>query len=682
MGNTEQQQEFQKVLFAEHIRIKNRRLQAAIPEGDPQEDSVGLALSGGGIRSATFNLGLLQAMHHYNVLPNIDYLSTVSGGGYIGSSLTWFMSQLKKPFPFLTTCKDDGAARMLQWLRCHSSYLLPGHGLGLAALATAVLRGMFINLLVFIPLFIAVFYCLTTEYSSRCPWFAVWQRLDTFPCVFAAGAFLLAILFGSFVINALKSGRIREQDFALRRKAHVWMGRFLAIAITLMAVGLVPVVYFWLLNNFPNWWHQALSSITFSGVVTLLVGWIGRSRKNETQGWVAWLLRIGLVLILFGLLIWLYDFALYLHELESSFSGILVFVGLVVSLCTGWLSNINMVSMHRYYRDRLLEAYMPEFAPPPDPKPSFTRSDKCYLHEIVQTDAPYHILNTNMVTVGSDDPKLRGRGGENFIFSSEFIGSDATGYVPTKDFNFGTTNLATAMAISGAAVDPNTGATRSRPLAFIMTLLNIRLGYWIRNPKSPKTLSKEVCWKFSKPFWHLYMLREMFGWEMDEKGYYLHLSDGGHFENLGLYELVRRKCRYIIVADAGADPKWTFSDLARVCERIRADFCAHTYINTQPLHPDPKNHLSKQANVIGTIYYEDGRKSTVLFMKATVFPGLPEDIYGYQRANPAFPDQTTADQFFDEAQFEAYRELGFSTGRAVFEHKATFADIFTTEEVT
>ncbi len=676
MGNTTHQQEFLKVLDAEHQRIATRRLQAGLPEGNPQEDSVGLALSGGGIRSATFNLGLLQAMHHYKVLPNIDYLSTVSGGGYIGSSLTWFMSQLKKPFPFLTTCKDDDASRMLQWLRCHSSYLLPGYGLGLAALVTAVLRGMFINLLVFIPFFIALFFGLTTTYSTACPWLAAWQRSDLFPCIFSIGAVMLAALFLLFVVYALTSTGIRQQEFTVRRKAHVWMGRFLTLTVGLIAVGLVPIVYFWLLDNFPKFWHQALSSVTFSGVIALVAGWMGRTRKNETQGWVAWLLRIGLVLILFGLLIWLYHFALYLHGLNTSFALTLVIIGLAASLLTGWLSNINMVSMNRYYRDRLLEAFLPEFKTPSDPEPCFSLADKCYLHEIPQTEAPYHIINTNMITVGSDDPRLRARGGENFIFSSAFVGSDTIGYVATKDFDFGAANLATAMAISGAAVDPNTGATRSRPLAFIMTLLNIRLGYWIRNPQRPTSLSKENYRKYSRPFWHLYMLREMFGWEMDEKGTYLHLSDGGHFENLGIYELVRRKCRYIIVADAGADPNWTFSDLARACERIRADFCAHTYINTQPLHPDPKNRLSEKANVLGTICYEDGGKSTLLFLKTTMFPGLPEDIYGYQRANPTFPDQTTADQFFDELQFEAYRELGFNTGRAVFEHKETFADIF------
>jgi hypothetical protein len=679
MSGSEETKGFTEVLEAERKRIKIRRHKAGLPEGDPAKDSVGLALSGGGIRSATFNLGLLQAMNYYNFFPKVDYLSTVSGGGYIGSSLTWFMSRLGQAFPFLTTCKDKEAARVLHWLRCHSSYLVPGKGLGLAALAAAVLRGMFVNLMIFMPLFIAVVYSLAAQSYPAVTWLKAWKRPDGFPLLFTAGSVLIVLLLGVFIVYALSSVNIRQQDFDKRRAAHVWLGRILILGVTLIALGLVPVVYDWLQNTFPVWWRQAVSSITLGGVVSLVAGWMGRTRGNETCGLVAVLLRIGLVLLLFGLLIWLYHLALYLHQQDKIrlFGNSIrpdwtVFCGILVSLFTGWMSNVNLVSMHRYYRDRLMEAYMPEFTGT-GPEVSFTHADKCYLQDIPQTGAPYHIINTNMVTVGSDDPKSRARGGENFIFSPEFVGSEATGYVNSADFDFGRTNLATAFAISGAAVDPNTGATRSRPLAFLMTLLNVRLGYWLRNPARP------ACLKFSKPFWHMYMLREMFGWGMDEKSCYLHLSDGGHFENLGLYELVRRKCRYIIVADAGADPGWTFGDLARACERIRADFCAHLVINTKPLHPSPDNRLSSQPCTLGTIYYEDGGRSSVMFLKSTVFPNLPEDIYGYKRVHSSFPDQTTADQFFDEAQFEAYRELGYGTGRFVFEQK-TLEEIFTDKE--
>jgi len=693
---------FEDVLKAEHKRIKTRRNLSGLPEGNPHQDSVGLALSGGGIRSATFNLGLLQAMNYYNFFPKVDYMSTVSGGGYIGSSLTWFMSKLGKSFPFLTKCKDQTAARVLRWLRRHSSYLTPGQGLSSAALSTAILRGIFINLLIFIPLFVAIVYVLTnnSDYYPPPTWFVSWMcciqtdaNLDTnhdpilgaFPMLFASGVIILVALLVAFLIYALFSVNIRQYDFNQRRIALVWQGRFLTIALALIVLGLTPLIYTWLQSYFSQWWGEAVSSISLAGVISVVTGWMSRSSKNETRGSVAWLLRIGLSLLLFGLLLWLYHLSIILHEEKQlSLFGLssdhIITAGVAISLLTGSMSNVNLVSMHRYYRDRLLEAYMPEFTTF-DNTASFTNADKCYLKDIPQTSAPYQIINTNMVTVGSHNPKYRARGGDNFIFTPEFVGSEATGYTNTSDFEFGQTNLASALAISGAAVDPNTGATRSRPLAFIMSLLNVRLGYWIRNPKRAHRLPETLSKLFSRPFWHLYIIREMLGWGMDETRCYLHLSDGGHFENLGLYELVRRKCRYIIVADAGADPKWTYGDLARACERIRADFCAHMEINTQTLRPNSKDGISLKPFTVGKIYYEDGGDSTVLFLKTTMFPNLPEDIYGYKRTHPSFPDQTTGDQFFDEAQFEAYRELGYSTGRTIFEGK-TLDEIFHYEKST
>jgi hypothetical protein len=157
---------------------------------------------------------------------------------------------------------------------------------------------------------------------------------------------------------------------------------------------------------------------------------------------------------------------------------------------------------------------------------------------------------------------------------------------------------------------------------------------------------------------------EMLGLGLDENHTYVHLTDGGHFENLGLYELVKRKCPFIIISDASADPKWTFKDLARACELVRADFCAETEIDTRPIHPDEETGYSKQAYAYGEISYPTGDKSKVIYLTtAIVSDGLPEDIHGYKRVNNAFPDESTADQFFDEAQFEAYRELGYRIGK-------------------
>ena len=152
---------------------------------------------------------------------------------------------------------------------------------------------------------------------------------------------------------------------------------------------------------------------------------------------------------------------------------------------------------------------------------------------------------------------------------------------------------------------------------------------------------------------------------MDEKKRYVHLSDGGHFENLGLYELVRRKCRYVLVSDASADPNWKFSDLFRVIQRVRADFGAEIELDIERLKPDPQTHLSQKVFVRGRITYEDKSRGKLIYLKTTMCAGLPAEVEGYKKRHAEFPDTTTLNQFFDEAQFEAYRELGYRIGKKI-----------------
>jgi hypothetical protein len=223
-------------------------------------------------------------------------------------------------------------------------------------------------------------------------------------------------------------------------------------------------------------------------------------------------------------------------------------------------------------------------------------------------------------------------------------------------------NLATACAISGAAVDPNTYMTRSRPLTFLMTLLNVRLGYWIRNPRHPAMFNGIL----SRPRWYWYIFRELFGRGLDEKCWHIHLSDGGHFENLAMYEMVDRQCRWLIVSDAGADPEFTFSDLARAIELVRTDFGAKIELDISKIKPKGDEKISEKPYALGKITYKDGSEGNIVYIKTSVIEGLQEDVYGYDRQHPTFPDESTGDQFFDEFQFEAYRELGYQIGCEVF----------------
>lgn len=631
----------------EHERIVRRRKLAGQEAGNPAEDATGLGLSGGGIRSSTFNLGLLQALQRYGVLQHTDYLSTVSGGGYIGACYTWFCSKLdhaggdeKKPFPFGVKRADHNGlgGKVLYWLRAHGNYLTPDAGMNNWTLASAFLMGSVTSLLVLIPLLLTLVYLLAYEFDT----------VSGFGLLFAGGKLLLGILLVYTVFFAISTRIQFLRNVVMQRWMRRIVGQALMFSILLMVVGSIPQAYDFLSTTLKELLKAAMSVISLTGVIPLLIG-LYKAKRGKSSGFGSFL-PIALSLLIYGMFLWFYHL---MHGIESFPSWLLVL--LFVSVALALFANINHVSMHRYYRNRLMEAFMPHKLG----NVSVEETDQCYLHSIPQTTAPYHLINTTVQMVGSDNPKWRERGGDNFIFSPLYSGSEATGYVRTEEYDEGRMNLATAFAISGAAVNSNSYVARSKALTFVMSLLNIRLGYWIQNPAYMPGWRE----KFMHPWWYWYLFMEMFGSGLNEKRKHVNLSDGGHFENLGLYELVRRRCRHIIISDAAADPHWEFEDFTRTLELLRVDFGVAVHINLEPLRPHGENKFSPKPWVRGTVIYNDGSRGVLIYIKTALFAGLPEDIYGYQRMHPNFPDESTADQFFDEAQFEAYRELGYQTGK-------------------
>jgi len=719
-----------QVMTLERERILTRRAKlnekagrAGDSVGNPAEDAVGLGLSGGGIRSATFNLGLLQSLSRRGLLDQVDYLSTVSGGGYIGSSLTWFMSALGRPFPFGTRRLDnlDAAGDVVAKLRERGNYLTPGQGLNKWALAAAVLSGTLINVLVLVPIFMLAVYLLSlpaVDYpwrtfitvgvvllviavakiylGSRSPHpprqvaVAVTEALGisgTLLVIVALGAPVydwlkltspvsklvfgqaLAVGFaalGVYLLQALGYAVFAQwallRTFLAQQLIDKSAGRLLMFGAAFLVIGSIPLVYD-LLSSEPvrSWLRTTMSSITLAGVVSVAGALWRREKGSEVRGLRGFFISAGLTLLIYGLFLWLYHL---LHGPQPVVHAVWLIWLLIVSVVIGLLGNINHVSMHRFYRNRLMEAYMPEV----EGLSGATRikADQCALHGIPQTEAPYHLINANVQLTGSPTAKYRARAGDNFVFSPLFCGATSTGFMETGRYLGGKMNLATAFAISGAAVDPNTYLTRSRPLTFLMTLLNLRLGYWANNPYYPRLAAGLL----GTPGYYWYIFKELFS-GLDERNRHIHLSDGGHFENLALYELVRRRCRVIIVSDAGADPQRTFADLGRAIELVRLDFGVKIEIDVDHLRPRGADAISAKPFVTGAIVYpaETGQsnpgKGTLIYVKTSMIEGLSADIYAYRSQDPSFPNDTTADQFFDEAQFEAYRELGYQIGDAL-----------------
>jgi hypothetical protein len=179
---------------------------------------------------------------------------------------------------------------------------------------------------------------------------------------------------------------------------------------------------------------------------------------------------------------------------------------------------------------------------------------------------PYPLFNAALDLRAGSELAWQDCKADAFILTPDYCGGKTTGYARVTADADAHLTLGRAMAISGAAVDPNMGALPSPPLTALMTVFNTRLGWWMRNPASAAS-----GWAGQGPGPSLYLLGELFG-QTNAHSKYVHLSDGGHFENLGVYELIRRRCRYIVATDAGTDRHAASDNLANLLRLVRTDF--------------------------------------------------------------------------------------------------------------
>jgi hypothetical protein len=340
--------------------------------------------------------------------------------------------------------------------------------------------------------------------------------------------------------------------------------------------------------------------------------------------------------------------------------------------------DINQFSMHLLYRNRLARCYLgaSNELRRAQPFTGFSSDDDLSLSDLSTLSfsgplaAPYPIINAALNLVGGKELAWQQRKAASFIFSPLYCGYEfpelPPGYCKTKEFaaKSGEVSLATAMAISGAAASPNMGYHTSPAPAFLMTVFNLRLGWWLGNPR------REHGYQKSGPLNVLWSLVcELFGLTSDE-GKYIYLSDGGHFENLGIYELVRRRCRFIVACDAEEDHTFGFGGLGNAIEKCRSDFGIDIDIDVEPIRRRSEKGHSAWHCAIGKIYYSrvdtDARDGILVYLKSSLTGDEPTDALRYAAANPEFPHQSTSDQWFDESQFESYRVLGFHVAENVF----------------
>jgi hypothetical protein len=662
----------EEINSAEREAIRARRNYYGI---DDKAHAIGLALSGGGIRSATFSLGVLVALARRGVLPQIDYLSTVSGGGYLGSFLSAFLNSPASAeiglrpdqMPFV---REGGEAAALRHIRHYSKYLAIGSAGQKAEMITAQLFGMVLNgLAIVLTLLVAVL----VEHLLRS------HGLEHLPNVATEGA--LGAL-GLGVMTALISSRLRGkwQHYADR-------------AALCLAVPLLLILAWTGLEQAHVWWEQhqdwSLSGkktwLLVAGTIPLLTSALSRTIGKFL------LKRAGIVLlVLSGIAAPVFLFGVYLAlygwgggaEVTLPILGkstrfeLEILVAIFGLLAYLFLLDINFTSPHRYYRDKLAHAYLIQLRKgkekdeekdrekkTPD---AFTSAVSLRLSQLGTEShrGPYHLLNCALNVPGSNNPTMQGRLTDFFLFSPKYCGSPLTGYQPTVSWENSDPHLdlATAMAISGAAAAPQMGLATIKSFSFWLALLNVRLGYWSRKPGTNPWLSGPPGLRC--------LLQEMRG-TMDETLPWLNVSDGGHIENLGVYELLRRRCKYIIAIDGEHDPKMTFHGLTTLQRLADIDLGVKIDLKLDDLRLNAQGLSRSHFRFCRIRYPKDVRGSEELFgyllyMKLSLTGNESEFIRRYRLDQPMFPHHSTADQFFTESQFEAYRSLGEHIGDKLF----------------
>ncbi|MEK7667202.1 MAG: hypothetical protein AAB409_00975 [Gemmatimonadota bacterium] len=657
---------------------------------------VGLALSGGGIRSACFNLGLLQALGKRGVLARADYLSTVSGGGYIGSCLSSLLAQGEASvepgpkFPFSFDRVDENPA--IKHLRRHGEYLALRRGplrLDTWRLVSAYLGGLLISLGTVLLLLAAASGVMVWLYQGgffllqlRRGATAALARADAAsflakPESFAGPLFVPAlVVLALWALMGLVYVAVKLEPslwkLGFRRTVGRIQGGLLAVAAFLAVAGALPFLMLYVSRL-----HATLGAALASAGLVSSLSLAGIARLGEQVRGLAtrvelvkrWLVAAGASLLVALACLGVLYFVWVHHDwaLQIALASVVVL----------WLlargGDINRISMFYFYRDRLSEAFVVRRAEGEgaDSGAAVEYNDDLLLSDLAYADrpAPYHLVNTCVNLPGSKVAELRDRKADFFLLSPLFCGSGATGYVPTKSYERGRVRaaerrgirLAWAMAVSGAAANPQLG-TRTKPaLAFLLAMLNARLGVWVQNPRIEP--SRRYGEAGTRALWPYYLLRELVG-AADERRALINLSDGGHIENLGVYELLRRRCRVIIASDASADPGGSFQDLGNVIRMARIDLGVQIVLDLDPI----RRGLAHA--VVGKVLYprrdgEEMDEGVLVYVKSALTATDPEDLHAYRRSHAAFPHETTVDQFFDEAQFESYRQLGYESGKAV-----------------
>jgi len=734
---------------------------------------VGICLSGGGIRSASYCLGALQSFESHGLLSGAQrakYLTSVSGGSYIATAITTVAKGMECDGTTARPAPEGGSSEgprlgpfahgspEEKYLRNNTLYLTHGRG-GIPRVVWRIFLGVLFNVgfvalcLATASLLLGLFYAwawpsLRAGCPEHCPAgapFAIPTGL--WWAVIAAG--VLAVVFGLVWILWTF-----QDDDPLEKKAerwHVGMGsaswKLLGVTVVLLVFGIgIPTLihlarpHYVVSQPVPGsagTTVKATKTVITVGLLGVIGTWIAFATKilakpssvekgvaNAVKGFArkheAFLVGLGAtlfgpLLVLAGIVGMSYWGAAY----PWSFSGpgrpvLIAWIVAVALPAVLWRrADVTEWSLYPLYRRRLSAGFVLERFTTHVPSPTAVGDQDARplsywspspLSESNPEDFPEVII---CATVNISDYGLTpsGSNASSFTFSHRQMGGPLVGFRSTVDFQNALkahpksedekeqeeeenqekdkgdrgdrgdlqrerfTTLRTAMAISGAAFSPSMGKMTHAPFRFLMALLNLRLGVWVPNPAKIDDFGQGGRFRRLLPR-PQYLFREMFGRNREDR-HFLYVTDGGHYDNLGLVELLRRKCKVVWCVDAAGDKVDSFTTLGGALQTASAelgvvvDISPETDMGPQKAAVEGRQpQFVKQPFCKGTITYADGETGVLILVKAGIPESAPLDVLAYASQHVRFPSDPTLDQLYDADRFDAYRELGFISTEA------------------
>ncbi len=763
---------------------------------------VGLAISGGGVRSATFGLGVLRGLARKRLLSRVDYLSTVSGGGFIGAMFGRIVTLMGIEEAQAELAR--ATSPVLEWLRRNGRYLSPSGARDLGVAMATYLRAIVAihaeTLLLCLPFVLVVLlpHLLLQGFDDFDPagwpdWHTPWWPIALLVLVLCVPGLMAAywiarenpesehpglggawrdmvihllvasvaltisllawptpgalargdggalFVFGSLL--ALWSGvvgmsytrlalRRSHESRALavarlREKLTMGLRLVLLAAVAAAMAGALDAVSWWLLEALQSGetWVWGGVGIGSAGILLMralaqpLQQLAEKAHAGTGSDWGPRLLNLGGAVGLLALVLaWMVAAQWFVFAPEPvravrDFAPGVRALGLLALTTLWWLLSArnahmaNATSLHGFYRARLTAAYLAIGNEARDlihGKVS-RKGTKASVREVVQGDdtgltsykpeacgGPIHLVNVTLNQTRDDASGLYNADRKGTLVTAsaralEVGPSDAALLRECDARDIGT--LGRWVAASGAAASPGAGSYTSAGWALLLFFLGVRLGYWLRAPLPPEgSTPPRIARGWRR------IVKPLMLWSEAAASFYgrarpwWYLSDGGHFDNTGVYPLLKRRLDFIILADNGADADYQFADLENLVRKARIDFGAEIEFYTREeaarhfpsatgaitvLAPEDMadNHSSRGVMMARVRYAagDDGTRAeaTLLVIKPNLHDALDLDLLAYAQRHPIFPHESTGDQSFDEAQWESYQRLGEDIGCAL-----------------